>query len=344
MRVKYWILIIFLLSLLSCSDSEVTSTEVDYAKLDAAFNSAAQITNLRSLTVSVGGKIIKTGYFGGGGAENVHDVRSVTKSVTALLIGIAIDKGYISSTDARLGSYIDTALYNITPAKAEITIKDLLTMSSGLEWEELVSVNGYNNWISAPNQIQYVLDKPLVNTPGQVFAYNSGALHLLSYILTKATGKTTLQFATENLFIPLGIGTRGWLKDRQGYYNGAAGLSITPLDMIKIGNLILNRGVYNGNRLVSAEYMNQMLTAQIATNNAQPFTSGYGYGLWLGSNGGSAYTLANGYGGQFIVVVPAKQLVITATNQWSGISATEANNQWYQTLNLILTVILDAIK
>ncbi|MCX6227436.1 MAG: serine hydrolase [Bacteroidia bacterium] len=317
---------------------------INTRSLEEAFTDARQIANLRSLVVVQNGQLIKEGFYGTGGADVPQDVRSVTKTITSLLIGIAIDKGYLTSVDQRIGEFLDPQVYSYSTEKASIKIRDLLTMSSGFEWDELTSVTGYNDWISAANQVQYVLDKPLVSQPGIRFTYNSGACHLLSVILTKATGMTTENFAWLNLFQPLGIQRRSWQVDKQGFNNGGAGLSLSPYDMVKIGTLILTRGEFQKKNIVSPKYIRKAILSQISTNNSQSFGSGYGYCLWTGGIENHSYAFANGFGGQFIVVVPDLNLVVVATNQWSGVASTIANEQWYRTLDIIITRIITSFQ
>lgn len=287
-----------------------------------------------------GDTLIWEAYFGTGGANVTHDVRSVTKSITALLVGIAIDKGFISSVNQTVGGFLRPIVDTITPEKANITIRDLLTMSGGFEWDELTSVSGYNQWAGAPDQVQFVLDKPLVANPGERFTYNSGAFHLLSVIISRTTGKSTIDFAKQYLFEPLGISADAWETDNQGYHNGSAGLEITPRDMVKIGQLILNHGRFQGNQLVSSQWIDNLASFKITTNSAVPYGTGYGYGWWNGRSDQGDYTFAMGWGGQFIITVPSLKLIVVATNNWSGVPSVQANEQWYRTINLIMTAIL----
>lgn len=333
-------LALFIVLTTTCSKEHSPEPIADYQKLDEAFSIAQQFGNFKSLVVFHNDTLIKEAFSETGGADTRHDVRSVTKSVIGLLIGIAIDKGYLNSIDQTLGEFIDPLTYTITSEKAAIRICHLLTMSSGFEWDELTSVSGYNNWILSDNQVQYLLDKPLVQQPYQQFNYNSAALHLLSVIITKATRMSTHDFAIKYLFEPLGIAEIEWQIDKQGYNNGAAGLKITPHDMVKIGQLLLNHGVYNGKIIVSSEYSDQSIQSKISTNGTQFFSSSYGYCWWIGQNDNGNYAFANGYGGQFIVVFPDLDLVVVATNQWSGIRSNVANDQWYKTLDLILNRIV----
>ncbi len=314
------------------------------AKLEEAFTEVQQITTIKSLVVYKNDTLVREAYFGSGGAGVVHDVRSVTKSITALLVGIAIDKGFIQSAEQKIGDFLRPVVDTITPEKANIKIRDLLTMSSGFEWDELTSVSGYNLWAGSANQVRFVLDKPLIAQPGERFAYNSGAFHLLSVIISRATGKTTLEFARQYLFEPLGINYGAWETDNQGYHNGSAGLEMTPYDMVKIGQLILNHGEFQGKPVVSSTFIDQLASFKITTNTAVSYGTGYGYGWWNGRSGQTDYVFAMGWGGQFIITVPSLKLVVVATNTWSGVPSAEANEHWYRTIDLIMTGILPAFS
>ena len=339
--------IIFIVLTFSCakqSNEPEDQSGYDSPKIETAFLHASQIGNIKSLVVNYKGNIIKEQYWHSGGADNLHDVRSVTKSVTGLLVGMAIDKGFINSVDDPIKKYLEPLVENFPSDKEGILIKHLLSMSSGIQWEELISVSGYNNWVSSSNQVQYLLNTPMANQPGTVFTYNSAALHLLSVIVTKATGMSTKQFAEQYLFGPLGITERVWETDHQGFYNGGAGLQISPHDMIKIGELILGRGEYKGKRIVASDWIDKSTQFKISVGNSQPYSSSYGYCWWLGQTGNISYAFANGWGGQFIVVVPSLNLVVTATNQWSGVGTTTANTQWYSTISTIMEQVIPAFK
>jgi CubicO group peptidase (beta-lactamase class C family) len=225
-------------------------------------------------------------------------------------------------------------------AKASIKIRHLLSMSSGLSGNDLPNVLEYNNWYNAPNQLEYTLNLPMVHVPGQVFGYNTGASHLTSAILTQAGGTSAFQFARQYLFQPLGIADHQWQTDKQGIYIGGAGLYLTPRDMLKIGQLYLNRGMYNGVRVVSEGWIEKASTFKITTDGIEPFGPSYGYFWWVGSSGVHNHFFANGYGGQFIVVVPDLRLIVVATNTWSNVPTGVANQQWYDTLDLIMNKII----
>jgi CubicO group peptidase (beta-lactamase class C family) len=340
------LIVLFLIIPISCTKDNSTqpspppASTYDSQKLNDAFTLAGTFSGLKCLVVSQNGIILKEAYFGSGGADVPHDVRSVTKTVTSLLVGIAIREGYVHSVDETLGE-ISTA---VPSDKTVIKVKDLLTMSGGFSWNELSQVSEYINWFNSPNQVNYVLSRSLVAQPGHNFTYNSAALHLLSVGITLTSNMSTLAFVNKYLFNDLGIAVNYWEQDHQGIYNGAAGLNITPHAMVKIGNLILNRGVYNGKQIVPSGWIDQMVQTQISTNNAQPYGPGYGYGIWTGQNTYGNYAWANGFGGQFIVIVPSRKLVVVATNEWSSVSSDIANSRWSNTINLIMSNVLNAFN
>lgn len=324
----------------SCKEDTGSGPDAASSALEEAFALADQNPNLRCLIVCKDDQIVKEKYFRPGAALSAHDVRSVTKSVMATLIGIAIDRGIIPSEDSTIGRYVRSLVDTLEPAKAGITIRHLLTMTSGLEGNDIPDVPEYNNWFSAPNQMEYTLGKRLIYPPGTVFGYNTGASHLTSVILTRAAGGSTLDFARQYLFEPLGIAVHSWGTDKQQYYNGGAALALTPHEMLAIGQLYLKRGVYNGVRVVSESWIAKASASQTRTGNVLHFASGYGYFWWVGNTGHHDYFFANGYGGQFIVVVPGLGLIVVATNEWSGVSGATANQQWESTLSLIMNRIV----
>ncbi len=337
---RLFLIVSIIFTAAACSKDTVTEPIIDSPILEEAFRQAEQISGLKSLVVSKDGDIVKERYWKSGGANKPHDVRSVTKSIMGILIGIAIDKGFIKSPDQTIGEFISPLVTGITAEKAGIKIRHLLTMSSGFSGNELINAAEYNDWINSSNQVQWIINKNLVASPGQKFNYNSAALHLLSVILTRAANLETQDFAKKYLFDPLGVTGFYWERDKQNYYNGAAGLNITPRDMIKIGQLILNRGEYNSQRIVSPDWIDQTIARQISTNNSQPYGPDYGFCFWIGKNGKGDYAFANGWGGQFIVIVPKLNLVVAAANNWNGVPVYEANNNWNNTIRLIMESIV----
>jgi CubicO group peptidase (beta-lactamase class C family) len=316
------------------------------ATLDAAFSAARREPNLTSLVVSQGGAIIREEYFNGTGADTTQNVFSVTKSVLSLTIGLALEQGCLRSLDQTLGELLDPAVTG-DPQKAAITLRHLLTMSSGLDFPEMSTYTSspsiYSQWINAPDQVAWVMARPLAAAPGQRFEYGSGTIHLASVAFTRACGTSTSGFAAGALFAPLGIPARVWEVDHQGYNNGGAGLQLAPRDMLAIGEMVLNSGRYQGQQVLSSAWIEAMTRTQITTGAGQP-TPGYGYAWWTGQAAGQVYALANGWGGQFIMVVPAKRLIVTSAARTSGLSAADAMAQWQRIFDIITVRVVPAIS
>lgn len=341
--------LIFVL-LTSCSLENINQTDlfVNEQQLNNALAVLSNVEGMKSIVISNDDTIVKEQYFNSSGPNVAHDIRSVTKTVTALLIGIAIDKGYISSVEDEIGQYITPIVGEISADKSQLKIKYFLTMSSGLEWYEWGNYSGYNNeynnWWRSYDQITYLLNRNFAYMPGSYFNYNSAGSHLLSIIVSQATGMSTENFAKQFLFEPLEINFSSWTKDKRGYNNGAAGLSITPYEMQKIGVLLLNKGLYRNKRIVSEKWINKLTNFYISTRDANSFANGYGYQTWLWNNGINSYFDAMGYGGQFILVVPAKNLIITASCDWQSVSDSTAEFNWYIIMSTIANSIIPAFR
>jgi CubicO group peptidase (beta-lactamase class C family) len=306
------------------------------APLDAAFTAAGKIPNVRSLRIEQHGVVVREQYWGGGDAATPHDVRSVTKSVMSLLTGIAVQQGCLS-LDSTLGATLAAAEAPPDPAKAAITVRDLLTMSAGFQWDELGNIDEYNNWVASADPVQYVLARPLVDAPGSFFSYSSAGFNLLSVAITNQCGRTE-DFAQTHLFDPLLIARPAWEQfDTPPDVNGGAGIQLSTSDLAALGELVL----HGGNQLVPAAYLAAATTTQISNGEATGFGPGYGYGFWIGAQGSDRFILAQGYGGQFIFIEPAKDLVVAATSDWIGQSAT-VNQTFDDLYSVIATQVLPA--
>lgn len=307
--------------------------------LERTFVDAARIPNLASLALARNGVIERERYYDGSGPDTPHDVRSVTKTVTSLLIGIALSRGCLRSLDQTLGELLGPDAPG-DPAKAAISLRDILTMSAGFKWDELGNPDVYNSWALAPDQIAFTLAQPLAATPGTVFDYNTGAFHLLSLILTESCAPTP-EFARLNLFGPLGIGARQWETDARGIANGGSGLQLTTRDLLALGRLLLDGGRFAGQQVVPTGFLADAIASHIATGAALFYdTPEYGYGIWIG--GAGAFVAAEGYGGQFIFVAPRSRAVVVATANWIGLRNV-AGTDFDQIVQLILTRILPAL-
>jgi CubicO group peptidase (beta-lactamase class C family) len=289
--------------------------------------------------VAQSGDVIAEHYYNGQGPDSLYEVRSVTKSFTSALIGIAVGRGLIGSVHDRIDGYLEPDVADLDPTVGATTIEDLLTMRAGHDWHEIPGPSEFPAWVSSSNQIQYVLAKPLVNQPGTVFNYSDGAAHLAAAVLAEAAGTSVAEFATTYLFGPLGIPARPWYVDRQGFNYGGVGLHLRAQDMLAFGMLFLNEGRHDGRQIVPADWVTASTDGRISTNNAVPYGPSYGYYWWSGAYLEREFYFANGYGGQFIVVVPRVELVVVATCEWRGVGD-RAGEHWYRILDTIVREVV----
>ncbi len=252
---------------------------------------------------------------------DLHVINSVTKSVNSVLLGIAIDQQHISGVNERVHDYFQHKLpiANWTDDKQAITIENWLNMRSGYQWDEW-NVNYLNpsnlnaQMNSASDPIQFLLDRPMATTPGSTFAYSTGISFGLGRIIQLASGQSVNNYLVENLLTPLNITKYDyWQLDNQ-YHSGSA-LYLTTRDMAKFGQLFLNGGLWNGVRIVSEEWVNTSIQQRVNVNESG--TVGYGYQWWMGqfTANGQVYSTyyADGFGGQYIFVFPALNLVVAMT-------------------------------
>lgn len=246
---------------------------------------------------------------------------SVTKSFTSALVGIALDKGYIKSVRQPLLEFFpEKTITNLNEQKKEITVEHLLTMSSGLDtqdswvyqWRGLYKMQASKDWA------QYVLDLPMARTPGEHFDYSNGGSYLLSAILQKTTQMSPLEFGKIHLFGPLGITDVRWLTSPQGINRGDDLMRLAPLDMAKFGLLYLNLGRWEDKQIVSKAWVEGSTRMHIHVPDNG--FDGYGYQWWVPSANSNSpeYYMAAGYLGQFIFVVPQKNLVVVFTSNLRG--------------------------
>lgn len=266
----------------------------------------AQNLALHSLLVIRHGYIVSEAYFAPYGADTKHELYSCTKSFIATLVGIAIDQRAIADvTQPVAGLLPERAFKNPSTEKAAMTLAHLLTMTTGLDWTE--GDPAYRAMYMSRDWVSYVMDLPMRARPGAAFNYCSGCSHVLSAIIQSKTGMNTRDFAGKMLFQPLGITDVRWDTDAQGIPIGGWGLQITPRDMAKLGFLYLHGGAWEGQQIVSAEWVQRATEKHTATDGAL----GYGYQWWTYPRW-NAYT-ALGRQGQTIFVIPDLDLVVVTT-------------------------------
>lgn len=249
-----------------------------------------------------------------------HMIASCTKSFTSTLIGIAIDKGFIEGTDEKVldffPDYIED-MENVNSWKEEMTIEDLLTMRTGLDWWQPGSLsNDYTDpetdssrLYSSSDYIKYTLNQPMMGPPGVSFSYCGGASHLLSAIIQRTTGRSTLNFANEYLFGPLGITDINWPISPEGVHIGGGSVRMKAIDMAKLGYLFLNNGSWNDEQIVSKNWIRNATKTHHSFGSSDPL--GYGYQWWTIPEDGIYF--AWGAGCQKIYVIPELDMVVVFT-------------------------------
>jgi len=281
------------------------------------YYNAAELETLYGLLVVKNGYLIAEGYFNEGSVEQKARLQSATKSYTSALVGIALDQGYLSSVDQKMMDFFPEFAGQITDSrKNQITIRDMLQMRAGYPWEE--STAELFEMLYHGFRPSLLVDVPLVRAAGSDFEYSSLTSHLLGIIVARATDMDLKSFAEEHLFSPLNVEVGDWIQDWEGYYNGHADLHFTARDMAKFGLLYLEDGEYEGNRIISAEWVHDSL--QTYSEDAWDYEVGrnfrdigYGYQWWSARAGDHRFNLAWGHGGQQIVLVDELNMVIVVT-------------------------------
>jgi CubicO group peptidase (beta-lactamase class C family) len=364
---QYFIIAILFLSSISCSNDN--NTETYTYNLPEALNDGLEVSSLdsvefdkelieymidhvnnykyiHSILIVRNDKLVLEEYFAGFRSNTLNNTYSVTKSFCSALVGIAIDKQYIKSVNDPIKTYLQE--YNIDwSGKENIKIHHLLTMSSGFEWDEDTAPygtpeNSHTQMNQSPDQVKYVIQRPVEAKPGTEFRYNTGTVNVLGKIVANSIEMEFDTFATRYLFKPLEINRHKWYIYPSGIYHTGGNLEITSRDMVKFGLLYLNHGRWKGQQIISEEWINLSVQDYIRTNQSQV---NYGYLWWkrpllmLNGQRVEGYT-AEGFGGQTIFVLPGYNMVVVFT---SGIDWNE-EELTYQPVEILEQFILPAIK
>ena len=337
------------------------SVGLDGARLCAIAARLKEIeANVHAVVIVRHGKLVFEQYFSGADerwdvagqydfdATTKHDMRSVSKSVISLLVGIAIDRKLIASAEEPAVKFFPEYAAVKSAGWDQITLRHLLTMSSGMQWDENRGWNDPKNDEPhlgfEPDPIRYILSKPIAKPPDAVWTYNGGGTDLLGSILERVSGKPLEAFAREVLFQPLGITDFEWRNyPRNGKLASAIGLRTRPRDAARIGQIVLNRGTWDGTPIVSPEWIEQSLRPRF---QAIGYFSGlffYGQQWWLGRSivheKEVKWIAATGSGGQRIFIVPDRDLVVMTT---SGLYF--APRQGDGALDMLTNYILPAVR
>ncbi|WP_444997392.1 serine hydrolase domain-containing protein [Aliikangiella sp. IMCC44359] len=321
---------------------DATVENFDVEKINAAYVNAANSNVLNSLLIIRNNKLIAEAYFKNTTENTLMHERSVTKTIIAMLIGIAIEEGFLTGLNQSIGRFFETEYPDLSLVKKDITLLHLLTMTSGFQWNESQD-SEYINWANSSDPQGHLLNRNMTSNAGEQFNYNSAAVHLLSVILTKSTGMNTLEYAKQKLFEPLGINQIRWEILADGYYNGGAGLELRSIDLAKIGLLLHNNGHWEQQMIIPESWVQAAKSQQISFPPSDPpmVIDGYGYLWWLGHANNHQLELAWGWGGQFIVTIPDKNMVLITNSKWQ-INGATARSQYSTIFNILVNDIIAA--
>jgi CubicO group peptidase (beta-lactamase class C family) len=332
-------------------DWETTSLEeagLDSERLAAMMEDIQDggFDNLHSLLIVKDGRLVFEEYFRGHNQRNIDYIASVTKSVTSILVGIAINQGFIEGSDQYLVELLPlyADVINADPLKQKLQLWHLLSMTSGLEWDEDTfpygdSRNDATAMERSTNAVLFVLNRPVIREPGSQFQYSGANPMLLSAILQEATGMTAAEFARRYLFEPLGISQYRWDAYADGHTHTDGGLSLRPRDMAKIGQLMLNGGQWNGVRIVSEAWVAESTQAHTTVSPGIQ----YGYQWWRENQAIYLETVepyfAAGFGGQLINVYPDQKMIIVVTSDTANHNENSSRIMFLRTTYLLPATI-----
>jgi len=315
--------------------------------------------NVHGVVIVRGGRLVFEQYFAGydepwGGssgryefdATTLHDMRSVTKSIVSLLLGIALDRKLIASLDEPVIKFFPEYAEVKSPGWDRITLQHLVKMASGLQWDENLPWNDKNDeWHLAydADPLRYVFQKPFAFPPDTVWTYNGGGTDLLGKVIEKASGQSIGVFAREALFEPLGISDWKLMDYRNGKQATAAGLRLRPRDAAKIGQLVLNKGKWNGQQIVSAEWIADSIKPRFQAVGMFGGLFYYGYQWWIGRTLAGdreiTWVAGQGLGGQRLVIVPDLDIVMMVTQ-----GLYPSGRQGQATLDILYSFVIPAVR
>jgi len=274
-------------------------------------------------------------------SDSLHYVFSCTKSVTSAAFGVADDRGLIPSLDTPLLNFFPDYQVAYPEGKGEITLQHALSMTDGFEWYELQYLysddrNTLRQWRINEGSIQFILDQPLLNSPGEVFNYNSGISHLLSVILQEQTGVRLDSFAAREIFSPLGISDYYWPLNQDGAARGYSGLYLRPRDLAKFGLLYLNGGLWEDRQLISESWVIASTSKHILRGDIPGMY--YGYHWWVHEDGLIA---AVGFGGQILMLIPDYDLIVLFNNYHNEADGFQMETPWRLLDNFIIPAITE---
>jgi CubicO group peptidase (beta-lactamase class C family) len=308
------------------------------AAMTRILDQAQALSPLQTIIVARKGQILAERGYRGHSTRSPTNIKSASKSVVSALVGIAIDRGVLEGPDQAMAPLLEPDLpADPDPRIFEITIGHLLSMQAGLQ---STSGSGYGRWVATRNWVRAALARPFVDEPGGRMIYSTGSTHLLSAILTRSTGRSTLQLAQDWLGQLDGFAVSAWQRDPQGIYIGGNQMAMSPRSLLAFGELYRAGGVTpEGTRLLSQEWID--LSWQPRT--CSPFTGdAYGYGWFLRRIGEEDVRYAWGYGGQMLYIVPRLDLTVVMTSdETAPAGRTGHRDDLHRILSEIIAAVAD---
>lgn len=301
---------------------------VDPVRLRQAVERASALPRLRTLLVARDGVSLVERVFRGPGLDRPVNIKSVAKSLISALAGAAIARGVLTGVDQPIAPILaDKLPPDPDPRLDAVTVGHLLAMQAGLE---RTSGPFYGRWVTSPDWVRFALSRPFVDEPGGAMLYSTGSSHLLSAVLTRAAGRSTLALARDWLGEPLGITIPPWPRDPQGIYFGGNDMLLSPRALLRFGELYRRGGSLDGRRILPESWVRDSWTPRVHS----PFTGhAYGYGWFLAEARGHAVCYAWGYGGQMLHIVPSLGLTAVMT---SDIDAPSGRTGYARELHALL--------
>jgi CubicO group peptidase (beta-lactamase class C family) len=281
----------------------------DAQMVEETVQRAKDLPNLRSLIVSHNGTILTEQALGGARLDRPTNIKSASKTIMSVLVGIAIERGVLQGVDQPVASILEQSIpAGADPRARQITIGHLLSMQAGLE---RTSGRNYGAWIGSGNWVRDALSRPFVDEPGGRMLYSTGSTHLLSAALTRTSKRSTLELARAWLGEPLDITIAPWTRDPQGIYLGGNEMALSPRALHRFGEMVRQGGTIDGKRVVSENWIRESWTPRTSS----PFTGdSYGFGWFMRDMRGHKAHYAWGFGGQMLYVIPSLGLTITMTS------------------------------
>lgn len=283
----------------------------------------ARVGSLRSVIVVRHGRLVFERYYHEGGPTQSRNVHSASKGILQGLLGIAIERGDLGGLDDKVSDYLPAGYFD-SAAKRDLTLRDMITMRSGLSWREdhtEYGIGRHRDWV------RRILARPLVAEPGSeaAFTYSSGNTHVLSAVLQSATGMSTCEFAQRHLFGPLGISPEHWGRDPMEVFTGGFSLYLRPRELARFGQVYLDGGRWDGTQVVP-----EATVDQAARDRHSCSADGwcYSHGWWWKTIAGHDTFVAYGFGGQMIYLIPDLDLVFSQT-QDTGTASPETDHEAY---------------